>query len=276
LDSKRSGWVDLIAGDVSTALRRTPGFARVGQLVPDDQELLAVPVGTKVGSALEMMRSLDYDQLPVLTTTQRVIGLFTYRSMAGGLPLLRNNALNATVEDHVEEGRFVRASQELGEVLTFVEQGNVLLVGDEDRLLAIVTPVDVSRFLWRRTRPFVLLQEIELGVRDLMRSSCGAEVLPGLIAFSVPTDSGHVPTRLEDLTMAELLSVLLNGDNFGRFFRLRFGSNRDLVRTTLDPVREIRNKVFHFRDEPSLDELESLGAALTWVRRRVMIRGEAQ
>lgn len=38
------------AFDVSTAVLRTPGFARVGQLVPDDQDLLTVPVGTKVGS----------------------------------------------------------------------------------------------------------------------------------------------------------------------------------------------------------------------------------
>ncbi|MEH1017068.1 CBS domain-containing protein [Micromonospora sp. CPCC 206060] len=259
--------------DVSTAALRAPGFARVGQLVPDDQDLLTVPVGTKVGSALDVMRTHDYDQLPVVTVAQRVIGVFTYRSMAAGLPLLRNNALNATVEDHLEELRFVRSSQELGEVLAFVEQGNALLVGDEDRLLAIVTPADVSRFLWHRTRPFVLLQDIELGIRDLMRSACDASSLPGLIAASVPADPGRARSRLEDLTMAELLSVLLNGENFGRFFRLRFGNNRDLVRSTLDPVREIRNKVFHFRAEPSPEELETLAAALTWVRRRVMIRG---
>jgi CBS domain-containing protein len=263
-------------GDVSPAVLGTPGFARVSQVVPDDQDLLAVPVGTKVGSALDLMRAHDYDQLPVVTAAQRVIGVFTYRSMAAGLPMLRNNALNATVEDHLEEMRFVRASQDLGEVLTFLEQGNALLVGDEDRLLAIVTPADVSRFLWHRTRPFVLLQEIELGVRDLMRSACEAGVLPGLIAGSVPMEPGRARTRLEDLTMAELFSVLLNGENYGRFFRLRFGSNRDLVRSTLDPVREIRNKVFHFRDEPSPEELENLGAVLTWVRRRVMIRGEAK
>ena len=264
------------AFDVSTAVLRTPGFARVDQLVPDDQDLLTVPVGTKVGSALDVMRAHDYDQLPVVTAAHRVIGVFTYRSIATGLPLLRNSALNARVEDHLEELRFVRSSQELGEVLAFVEQGNALLVGDEDRLLAIVTPAEVSRFLWHRTRPFVLLQDIELGVRDLMRSACDAGSLPGLIAASVPADPGRARSRLEDLTMAELLSVLLNGENFGRFFRLRFGNNRDLVRSTLDPVREIRNKVFHFRAEPSPEELETLAAALTWIRRRVMIRGEAK
>ncbi|MER5336948.1 CBS domain-containing protein [Micromonospora sp. NPDC002717] len=87
------------AFDVSAAVLRTPGFARVGQLVPDDQDLLTVPVGTKVGSALDVMRAHDYDQLPVVTAAQRVIGVFTSRSIATGLPPLRNSALNAT--DHL-------------------------------------------------------------------------------------------------------------------------------------------------------------------------------
>jgi hypothetical protein len=265
------------AVDSSTALLKAPGFARVGQLVPDDQDLLVVPVGTRVGRALEIMRARDYDQLPVVTGEQRVVGVFTYRSMAAGLSHLRNrNPLTAVVEDLLEDFRFVRAAQDLGEVLAFVEAGDAVLVGDEDRLLAIVTPTDVSRFLWRRTRPFVLLQDIELGVRDLMRSACTPDVLTGLVAASLPSEADRVNTRLEDLTMGELLSVLLNGVNFGRFFQLRFGNNRDLVRVTLEPVREIRNKVFHFRDELSPEELENLVAVLGWVRRRLMIRGGGQ
>lgn len=260
--------------DTSTSLLQTPGFARVSQLVPDDQDLLTVPVGTKVGDALELMQEHDYDQLPVVTDYQHVVGVFTYRSLVAGLPYLRNrNPLTTTVEDLLEELRFVRATQDIGEVLAFIETGSAVLVGDEDRLLAIVTPADVSRFLWRRTRPFVLLQDIELGVRDLMRSSCSPEALANLVATSLPPESSRTDMRLEDLTMGELLSILLNGTNFGRHFQMQFGKNRDLVRVTLEPVREIRNKVFHFRDEISSEEFSNLIGALGWVRRRVMIRG---
>lgn len=227
-----------------------------------------------MGQALDVMRAHDFDQLPVVTSDSRVIGVFTYRSMAAGLPLLRNGSpLTAVVEDLLEDPRFVRSAQELGEVLGFVEAGDAVLVGDEDRLLAIVTPADVSRFLWRRTRPFVLLQGIELGIRDLMRSACSADVLADLVVASEPPGTSRGSSRLEDLTMGELLSVLLNGANFGQYFRLRFGGNRDIVRVTLEPVREIRNKVFHFREEISAEEFDTLVAVLGWIRRRVMIRG---
>lgn len=194
------------AAGSSTALLKTPGLARVAQLVPDDQDLLAVPVGTRVEHALEMMRTHDYDQLPVVTSEQRVVGVFTYRSMAAGLPTLRNrNALSAVVEDlRLEDFHFVRASQELVDVVAFAEAGNAVLVGDEDHLLAIVTPADVCRFLWRRTRPFVLLQDIELAVRGLMRSACTSDVLAGLVADSLPPGADRADARLEDLTMGKV------------------------------------------------------------------------
>ncbi|MFI1996301.1 CBS domain-containing protein [Actinoplanes sp. NPDC020271] len=268
--------MDVVA-DSSAALLRAPRFARVGELVPNDQDLLTVSVGTKVSDALAIMQAHDYDQLPVVTSRNRVIGVFTYRSLAAGLPHLRNRSpLTSVVEDLLEDFRFYRASQELGEALAFVESGNSFLVGDEDQLLAIVTPADVSRFLWRRTQPFVLLQDIELGIRDLMRSACTSEILTELIAASFPAGADRPNARLEDLTMGELLSILLNGANFGQYFQLRFGKNRDIVRITFEPVREIRNKVFHFRDEISSDDMEKLVGVLGWVRRRVMIRGGTQ
>ena len=71
--------------------------------------------------------------------------------------------------------------------------------------------------------------------------------------------------------MAELFSVLFNGENYGRFFSEAFGGSKDLAYSTLEPVREIRNKVFHFRDEVTVHELEMLKNALTYVERRMTI-----
>jgi CBS domain-containing protein len=258
-----------------SALLRTPGFFRVRQLVPDDQDILSISVGTEVGQALDLMRVHDFDQLPVTTADNQVVGAFTHRSFARGLRRIRpqDAPLSTVVDDLVEELRFVRGSQEIGDVLGFLEADNAVLVGDEDRLLAIVTTADVCRFLWRRAHPFVLLQDIELGVRDLMRSSCTAKELADSVSAALTADPARGTMRLEDLSLGELLSVLLHGPSFGRFFRLRFGPNRDLVRATMEPVREIRNKVFHFRDEVSAEELQNLTDVATWLRRKILIRG---
>lgn len=263
------------ARGASAALLKKPGFFRVGQLVPDDQDVLTVAVGATIGQALDLMREHNFDQLPVTTADGQVIGTFTYRSLAYGLRHLptRTDVLRTPVDELVEELQFVRATQDVSGVLHHLEVDHAVLVGDEDRLHAVVTTADVSRFLWERTRPFVLLQDIELAVRDLMRSCCTDEQLAKVVAACLPSDPDRTVVRVEDLTLTELLSVLLHGRSFGEYFRLSFGQNRDLVRTTLSPVREIRNKVFHFRDSVSEEELQCLIDVTVWLRRKTMIRG---
>jgi hypothetical protein len=61
-----------------------------------------------------------------------------------------------------------------------------VLLGDEDRLLAIVTSSDVADFLWGTTEPFILIQDVELAIRDLMWAACPAqEALTECIRASV-------------------------------------------------------------------------------------------
>ncbi|WP_406638471.1 CBS domain-containing protein [Amycolatopsis sp. WGS_07] len=254
--------------------RQVPGFFRVSQLVPDDQDVVTIPVGTTVGDALNLMRTHSFDQLPVITAGNRVVGTFTHRSFARELRSIRpqDNPLSVPVDDLVEDLQFVRSSHHIDDILGFLEIDHAVLVGDEDRLLAIVTATDLNRFLWDRTRPFVLLQDIELAVRDLMRSSCTADELVGSISVGLPLGPDRVSARLEDLTLSELFSVLLHGPSFGRFFRICFRANRELVRATLEPVVEIRNKVFHFRDEVSGGEVQTLIDVTNWLRRKILTR----
>src|SRR5260221_2940949 len=58
-----------------------------------------------------------------------------------------DDPLAAPVDDLVEDLQFVRPAQDISDILGFLEAGNAVLVGDEDRLLAIVTSADVSRFI---------------------------------------------------------------------------------------------------------------------------------
>jgi CBS domain len=96
---------------VPPALLQTPGFFRVSQLVPGDQDVLTIPVGTKVEQALGLMGAHNFDQVPVTTAENRVIGTFTHRSLARGLRHIRpqDNLLSTPVDDLVEELQFVRS-----------------------------------------------------------------------------------------------------------------------------------------------------------------------
>lgn len=162
-------------------------FVRVRELVPDDQAILDVLVGTPAAEALRLMRSHNVDQLPVRAANGHVVGVFSHRSLARGLPYVPGqNPLATPVDDLVEDLPFVASSERMEKVLEPLAIDNAVLVGDEERLLAVVTPADLNRFLWRRTQPFLLLRDIELGVRDLMSSCCAADDLAASITAALP------------------------------------------------------------------------------------------
>lgn len=172
----------------------------------------------------------------------------------------------------MRELRFVQANDEVGTILKHLEADGAVLIGDEDHVRAVATTADVTLFLWDTTRPFVLLQDAELALRDLMRSACSSQDLEQAIRRGAPSLDSDRPVRLEALSLGQLLNVLLNEANFGSVFRTVFGRNRDMVRSLLDPIREVRNKVFHFRDDVTAEELQLVVSAVAWLRRKIIIR----
>jgi hypothetical protein len=186
----------------------------------------------------------------------------------------QDDPLSIPVEDLLEDLEFVRATDDVNLVLSHLNRDGAVLVGDEERLLAVATTTDITDFLWNATRPFVLLQDIELAVRDMMRSCCTDAEIAGCIAAAFRPETGRIKDRLEDLTLGETVGVLMNPQNFGSYFYAGFGRNRDLVASTLEPVRVIRNKVFHFRDDVSAEELETLVDTGRWLRRKILMRLE--
>jgi CBS domain-containing protein len=249
-------------------------FFRVGRIIPPDQEILSVSPSTKVREALDLMDRRGFSQLPVVAG-ETVIGVFTYRSLARSLHSIRrqDNPLDMSVDDFLEDLTFVRPEAEVSEIWEAVERDGAILVGDEDRLLAIATVSDVAQFLWDTTRPFILVRDIELAVRYLIRDACSSSTeLQSRIATALQVpQSEDGDTTLKGLTLGELINVLLQGENFAQCFRLTFGHNRDLVRGRLESARIIRNKVFHFIGDLSVEELQSLLVTWRWLEPKVVM-----
>ncbi|MFE9205666.1 hypothetical protein [Micromonospora sp. NPDC007230] len=152
-----------------------------------------------------------------------------------------------------------------------LNQKGAVLVGDEERLLAVVTAADVNSYLWTAARQFMIVRDVELATRYLAQRACATEdELRALVAAARPTDAnGNPAERLEDLTFGELISVINSPERFGRVFSRTFGSSRELVFSMLEPVRDVRNKVFHFRDAVTPDEVDLVMNARVWLQRRV-------
>lgn len=242
---------------------------RVAKLVPERQDVVAISPGTSVRDALFVMAESGFSQLPVMASGT-VIGVFSHRSFSNGLGIVRkqDDPYDAPVDDFCEDLVFVRASEEVGEILAPLDRDGAILIGDEKNLVAVATATDVIGFLWEATWPFVLLRDIELAIRDLIIAACPSETeLARRIANASSAEKRDSGSDLHELTLGDLLGVLLNRENFRECFHHTFGPNRDLVNSALSPTREIRNKIVHFRGEVTTDELDVLMAA-----RRLMLR----
>ncbi|MFI6272484.1 CBS domain-containing protein [Micromonospora zamorensis] len=247
-------------------------FLRVGQVVPTDQEVATVEIDTPVSDALAMMASSGFDQLPV-TSNSMVVGVFSYRSLAVNLAIVRrqDSPLSYPVGDFLEDLAFVRSGSDVEDALEALHQKGAVLVGDEERLLAVVTTADISSYLWAATRQFMMVREVELATRYLAQQACATEdELRVLVAAARPAHVDGTPAeRLEDLTFGELISMINGPERFGKVFSRTFGSSRELVFSMLEPVRDVRNKVLHFRDAVSEDEIDLVMNARVWLLRRV-------
>ncbi len=220
---------------MATARDAISVFHRVHQLLPVDQDLVVVSDETPVTDALALLAKHDFDQVPVLAGDE-VLGLFSHRSLASRLAaqpkLLKRGLESLVVEDFVEEVPFVRPTDSLDGLMRTLREHDAVLVGDPDDLLAVATSTDVADYLYRVSSPFVLVQEIELGVRALMSASCGEEQLAlcaeNALSQKYKDTPARLPRALDAMTFDEQISVVVDGRNFD-LFKAAFGRHADAV-----------------------------------------------
>src|SRR4029077_21084395 len=94
---------------------------------------------TLASEALEIMREFDFSQLPVMSGPE-VLGVFSYRSFSEGILVLQSGRVSpgeVPVEEAMQPVAWVRAHDELGDIVSEFEHSEAVLVGDEQHLQAI-------------------------------------------------------------------------------------------------------------------------------------------
>lgn len=250
-------------------------FHRVNSLLPDEQNVVSVSPGTLVSEALDLMRKHGFSQLPVKEGDE-VLGVFSYRSFSARIAELGKVDINRIeVDDCLEDFEFVRVSGEIEAMFERLDQDGAVLVGDPDRLVAVATATDLVRYLYSIAHPFIIIQEIELVLRELVRSAVPKDQLAHRIRRAVSSKyveaEDRIPTELVDLSFAELVLTVINGTNYAEEFCKILGRNRESARGYLDPIPRIRNNVFHFRRSVTGDDMQALTNTRTWLLRKARI-----
>lgn len=168
----------------------------------------------------------------------------------------------------MEKADFARVTDEFESWFDSLDAHNAVLGGEAHRLQGIVTPMDVLRYLYEVSSPFVLVAEMELGLRALMRRAVTDERLAECAKTSLSTRyaTEKLPTTLEDMTFHDYVQIIADGRHWPMFEKV-FKSTRERTRAKLEEMNDLRNDVFHFR-QPSVEEHERLGTFRDWVLTR--------
>ncbi len=240
-------------------------FHMVNRLLPDTPPLWIGP-SMLAREALQLMAEHGYSQLPV-REGDTVLGLFTYRAFAREVAEMAGSKQDPTllpVEEFLEHEKmvFARLQDEFRGLIDDLDHHDAVLVSGPEDLIAILTPMDVLRYLHGIANAFVLIEEIELSLRLLIRASVGDSVTLAECASQALKEkykSGHIPDHLEAMTFDDYVALLRDGRNWPRFEKA-FGGTRERWRGRLERVRDLRNDVFHFKRELSVEDHQALGA----------------
>lgn len=247
-------------------------FHRINRVIPLDQRLVSVAPDTPVVDAIRLMRERGFSQLPVIEGTE-LLGVFSYRSFGRAIAELSLTELNRDkrdpgdlpVDEFLEQFDVARVTDEMSSVFDAMDRDNAVLIGGPDRLQGILTPMDFLRYLYWLASPFVMLSEIELGLRALIRLAVGEADLRSCIRNSLSQLYGEsLPKTLEELTFDNYKILLTNSNNWPHFQPV-FGGTRERTSAKLREVGEIRNDLFHFRRELTARDHEIIANQRDWV-----------
>jgi predicted transcriptional regulator len=252
-------------------------FHMVNRIIPDGQVLVSIPPEMPAREALMLMRRHGFSQLPV-KQGDSVLGIFTYRAFALEVALIGDAKVDASslpVEEFLEHEKpaFARLNDEFRSLINVLDERDSVVVSGPEDLVAILTPMDVLRYLYSVANAFVLLEEIELALRALIRTATGEgdvfrSCVENALSKKYKERKRELPQCLEDMAFDEYVALLRDGRNW-QYFQTAFGGTRDRTNTRLEPVRNLRNDVFHFKRELSVEDHERLTTCRDWLLRRV-------
>ena len=240
-----------ISSSESTGGFLTDPTYRIGRLESANNSPVRVSPDSTIQEAVTLMMSQDFSQLPVMTTERDVKGIISWKTIGCRLALKKKCEF---VRDCMETAQIVDMEESLFSAIKIIAEYDYVLVKAQDRsICGIITASDFNIQFQILAEPFLLVGEIENGVRQILH---GKYTKKEIEEAKVPGDDDRVIDGVSDLTFGEYIRLM---DNEARWKKLKIELDRVEFIKRLNRIREIRNDVMHFdTDGLEEDDLEVL------------------
>lgn len=245
----------------------------VGALFPGEIRLGVVDCESSVRDALREMTERRYSQL-LVTEANKFCGVFSLWDLARALLDAPDEALTELrIRDLMDTGvPTVKVTDSLDHVLVLMREHESLPVVSPHGPQAVVTRTDVLDYFHRIARRFLLVEDIERTLRELI-SACVpddrlAECATVALAHKYEQEDRPPPLLLHEMTFQDCVSLIDNKQNYGAFFEKAVGL-RSFLKARLGRAASLRNDVFHFRREITSGDLDNLRHIRDWLAEKL-------
>ena len=195
-----------------------------------------------------IMLNNDFSQVPLISGTRDLRGIVTWKTI--GRRLARSREPIKTAMECKETAEFVAYNYPLLDAISKIVAHDYVLIQAQDKTFCgIVTASDLAKELGLLAGPFLLIGEIERGLRSYLT---GKFTLDELVAVKAPGDDKRAIQSISNLTFGEYVRLIENKENW---IKLGLQLDRVSVVQKFREILDIRNRVMHF-DPKSLKDAD--------------------
>ena len=249
-------------GTVDTSFAAADPTYRVGRLQSANHLPVTVKPDSTLAQVVTLMLTNDFSQIPVVTGPRDIKGVVSWKTIGSRLALQKPCTL---ARDCMEPAQVISTDESLFAAISVIAAHDYVLVKAHDQQISgIITASDFNEQFRKLAEPFLLVGEIENGVRRMLhRKFTVAE----LKAAKFSEDAGREVEGVADLTFGEYIRLV---EPEKQWKKLKLEIDRVEFVKRLDKIREIRNDVMHFDpdglEETSLDTLREFAQFLKRLR----------
>jgi CBS domain-containing protein len=222
---------------------------RIGRLESANRAPISVKPDATLQQAVTLMLTNDFSQMPVMSGERDVKGVVSWKTIGSRLALKRPCP---HVRDCMEPAHVLPINDSLFNAIKRIAETDYVLVQALDRrICGIITASDFNEQFRKLAEPFLLVGEIENGLRQMLH---GKFTVAELQAAKAPGDESREISSVSDLTFGGYQRLVEAED---RWAKVQLEIDRAEFVARLDRVREIRNDVMHF-DPDGLEDADLL------------------
>lgn len=239
-------WID---GDIiikhkkkATTKNGVDPIQRIKILPSSNKEPISIAKDSTLREAITLMMMHNYSQLPVMNGPRTVVGYVSWETIGYAL----TNGQTSQEIKYYTNSDVTKLSYEtplLDAISIIIDKEFVLVFKQDNTISGILTIADISAQFLSVTEPFILLEQIENHIRQILDKKF---LVTDLKEFCKIGDIEREIEFIDDLNFGDYIQIVGNPENWDK---LNLSIERAPFIKQLDKIRQIRNDVMHFDPE---------------------------